>query len=258
MKYPFRPGNFLLLLLILGAVVAAFRFLAIDFSGLLEPASLHGMREYFAEFLRPDISPPHVQAVGNAALETIAMSAIGTLLAALAGACLALPAAGQFGRPLKMFTRGILNALRAIPELVWAALMVLAAGLGPNAGTLAIALHTTGVLGRLFSEAQENTPKTAANAVRYAGASPTIAFFYGTLPLLWPQWQAYALYRWEHNIRISAVLGFVGAGGLGQMLYVHLSLFQQAQAATVILAMLLLVFAVDGLSRRLRQKYLST
>ena len=256
-RYPFRPGNLLLLLAILGAIIAAFRFLAVDFSGLLDAEGLRDMREYFAQFLRPDITRPHMQGVGKAALETLAMSAMGTLLAAVVGACLALPAAGQFGRVWKASARGILNTLRAIPELVWAALMVLAAGLGPNAGTLAIALHTTGVLGRLFAEALENTPTTASDAVRYSGGSPTIAFLYGTLPSLWPQWVAYALYRWENNIRISAVLGFVGAGGLGQMLYIHLSLFQQAQAATVIIAMLVLVFAVDGLSRWLREKYLS-
>ncbi|WP_078082849.1 phosphonate ABC transporter, permease protein PhnE [Microbulbifer mangrovi] len=256
-KYPFRWGNLLLLSAILSAIVAAFYFLAIDFSALGEPATLHAMAGYFAEFLQPDLSPAFLQAVGKAALETIAMSAMGTLLAALLGACLALPAAGYWGWIMKAGARAALNALRSVPELVWAALMVLAAGLGPNAGTLALALHTTGVLGRLFAEALENTPTTAADAVRYCGGSRTTAFLYGTLPILWPQWSAYTLYRWENNIRISSVLGFVGAGGLGQMLYIHLSLFQQSQAATVILAIVILVFSVDGLSRWLRQKYLA-
>mgnify|MGYP000731251605 CR=1 FL=1 len=256
-KYPARLGNALLLLAILAAIVAAFRYLAIDFSGLIEPSSLRQMGTYFAEFLHPDFSRDFLQSIGKAALETLAMSAMGTLLAALLGAALALPAAGHFGGIIKAAARGILNTLRAVPELVWAALMVLAAGLGPNAGTLAIALHTTGVLGRLFAEALENTPKTAADAIRHCGGSSTVAFFYGTLPVLWPQWVAYTLYRWENNIRISTVLGFVGAGGLGHLLYIHLSLFQQPQAATVIFAMLILVFAVDGFSQYLRQKYLS-
>ncbi len=176
------------------------------------------------------------------------MSAIGTLLAALLGLLFALPAAGRFGVPAQSLARLLLNALRAVPELVWGALMVLAAGLGPNAGTLALALHTGGVLGRLFAEALENTPAQPAEALRLAGSGRLAAFAYGTLPGVWPQLVAYTLYRWENNIRMASVLGFVGAGGLGQMLYFSLSLFQQAQAATVILAMLVLVLGVDSLS----------
>jgi len=179
------------------------------------------------------------------------------LLAALLGLVLALPAAGRFGWPAQQSARLLLNALRAIPELVWAALMVLAAGLGPNAGTLALALHTAGVLGRLFGEALENSESAPADAVRLAGGSRVAAFCYGTLPTVWPQLVAYTLYRWENNIRMSSVLGFVGAGGLGQMLYFHLSLFQQAQAATVIVAMLLLVAAVDALSQWARLHWVS-
>ena len=144
-----------------------------------------------------------------------------------------------------------------MPELVWAALMVLAAGLGPNAGSLALALHTAGVLGRLFAEALENAPPGPAEALRLAGSGRIAAFAYGTLPAVWPQLVAYLLYRWENNIRMASVLGFVGAGGLGQMLYLSLSLFQQAQAATVILAMLALVLAVDVLSGWARQRWVS-
>jgi phosphonate transport system permease protein len=183
------------------------------------------------------------------------MSAVGTLLAAVLGLLLALPAAGRLGALAQAATRLLLNALRAIPELVWAVLMVLAAGLGPNAGTLALALHTAGVLGRLFAEALENTPPEPANAIRLQGGGAWAAFCYGTLPALWPQLLAYSLYRWENNIRMAAIMGFVGAGGLGQMLYVSLSLFQEAQAATVILAMLLLVLAVDGFSGWTRQRW---
>ncbi|MCM2331189.1 MAG: ABC transporter permease subunit, partial [Pseudomonas sagittaria] len=103
----------------------------------------------------------------------------------------------------------------------------------------------------------ENTPAEPAEAIRLAGGGHVVAFVYGTLPGVWPQLIAYSLYRWENNIRMASVLGFVGAGGLGQMLYVSLSLFQQAQAATVILAMLLLVLAVDALSGWARQRWVS-
>lgn len=254
LKPPAVAGRLLLTLLLLLISVAAFRYLALDFSGLLDAGTLRSMGAYLSNFLPPDMSSNHLRAVARGALETLAMSVAGTLLAAITGLLLALPAAGNVGPAAKLLARGILNMLRAIPELVWAALMVLAAGLGPNAGTLALALHTTGVLGRLFAEALENTPPHPAQAVRLAGGSRLSAFCYGTLPQLWPQLTAYTLYRWENNIRMSSVLGFVGAGGLGQMLYIHLSLFQQAQASTVLIAMLAMVVTVDSSSHWLRRR----
>ncbi|MBD9675731.1 phosphonate ABC transporter, permease protein PhnE [Pseudomonas sp. PDM18] len=245
------------LLLILLAIGASFAYLEMDTGGLFDARGLGQMLDYGRDFLSPDLGATHLTAVGRGALETLAMSAIGTLLAALLGMLLALPAAGRFGRIAQSLSRLLLNALRAVPELVWGALMVLAAGLGPNAGTLALALHTGGVLGRLFAEALENTPTAPAEAVRLAGGGRVAAFAYGTLPAVWPQLVAYMLYRWENNIRMASVLGFVGAGGLGQMLYFSLSLFQQAQAATVIIAMLLLVLCVDSLSAWARQRWVS-
>ena len=250
-----RLANLALLLAIVAAVVASFSYLGLDLAALGQADNLGHMADYAARFLQPDLSGGHLLAIGRGALETLAMSALGTLLAALLGLLLALPAAGRFGVLAQSITRLLLNGLRAIPELVWAALMVLAAGLGPNAGTLALALHTAGVLGRLFAEALENTPPAPAEAIRLQGGSQISAFCYGTLPNLWPQLLAYSLYRWENNIRMASVLGFVGAGGLGQMLYVSLSLFQEAQASTVILAMLVLVFAVDALSGWTRQRW---
>ena len=250
-----RLGNLLLLLGIVAAVVGSFVYLGLDLLTISSRESLGQMGSYALRFMSPDMSNAHLLAIGRGALETLAMSALGTLLAALFGLLLALPAAGRLGWPLRSVSRLLLNALRAIPELVWAVLMVLAAGLGPNAGTLALALHTTGVLGRLFAEALENTPPQPASAIRLQGGSAWQAFCYGTLPNLWPQLLAYTLYRWENNIRMASILGFVGAGGLGQMLYVNLSLFQEAQASSVILMMLVLVFAVDGLSGWSRQRW---
>lgn len=248
-------ARLLIPLALLAAVVAAFAYLQLDTATLFGREGLGQMAAYAAGFLDPDLSPAHLRAIGRGALETLAMSAIGTLLAALLGLLLALPADGRFGRAAQAAARLLLNALRAIPELVWAALMVLAAGLGPNAGTLALALHTAGVLGRLFAEALENTPPAPADALRLNGGGRVVAFCYGTLPSLWPQLVAYTLYRWENNIRMASVLGFVGAGGLGQMLHMSLSLFQEAQASTVIIAMLLMVLAVDALSGWARQRW---
>jgi phosphonate transport system permease protein len=250
-----QPGNLLVILAIIAAVVASFLYLGLDLLTIVSGDSLAHMGSYAERFMHPDLSGAHLAAIGHGALETLAMSALGTLLAAIFGLLLALPAAGRLGWPLRGVSRLLLNALRAIPELVWAVLMVLAAGLGPNAGTLALALHTTGVLGRLFAEALENTPPQPAFAIRLQGGSAWQAFCYGTLPNLWPQLLTYSLYRWENNIRMASILGLVGAGGLGQMLYVNLSLFQEAQASSVILAMLALVFAVDALSGWSRQRW---
>ncbi|GLO46714.1 MULTISPECIES: phosphonate ABC transporter, permease protein PhnE [Pseudomonas] len=250
-----RVINLLVLGAIVGAVMASFAYLELDLQALVGNGGLGQMGEYAGRFLHPDLSAGHLRAVARGALETLAMSGLGTLLAMVLGMLLALPAAGRFGWPLQACARLLLNALRAIPELVWAALTVLAAGLGPNAGTLALALHTAGVLGRLFAEALENAPPEPAAAIRLQGGSQVAAFCFGTLPNLWPQLLAYSLYRWENNIRMASVLGFVGAGGLGQMLYTTLSLFQEAQASTVIMGMLVLVLLVDALSDVLRQRY---
>lgn len=237
-----------------GAVALSFGALSLNLQALFSPEAARQMLAYARGFFPPDLSPLLLQQVARGIGETLAISAVGTLLAVLGGLAFSLPAAGRFGQLLRFLSRLFLNFLRSVPELVWAAFLVLAAGLGPFAGTLALALHTSGVLGRLFAETLENAPPEPARALKESGASPALAFLYGTLPSVFPQLVAYALYRWEINIRMAAVLGFVGAGGLGQMLYVSLSLFQQQQALTLIAAMLLLVVAVDAASAVLRRR----
>ena len=239
---------------VLAAVVASFAYLAIDYRALFTRESLGFMGTFIAEFFPPDLSAGFVAKTAWGALQTLAVSALGTLLAVATGAVLAMPASGRGGSAARQASRFVLNLLRSVPELVWAALMVLATGIGPFAGALALALHTTGVLGRLFAETLENLPPAPERALRAAGAGAATAFAYGSLPVAAPQWLGYTLYRWEMNIRMAAVLGFVGAGGLGQMLYFHLSLFQQAQAMTVLLAMFVLVVGVDAASARLRPR----
>lgn len=232
---------------------ASIAYLKLDFAGLLAPESRAYMAKFALAFFPPDTSAELMTKVAWGAVETIAISLIGTLLAAILGLALALPASGRYGWAARGGSRFALNTLRSVPELVWAVLMVLAAGIGPFAGTLALALHTTGVLGRLFAEALENVPKQPTDALTEAGASGTMAFVYGTWPMILPQVVAYSLYRWEMNIRMATILGFVGAGGLGQLLYLTLSWFQQDRAATVIIAMLVLVIVVDALSAWLRR-----
>lgn len=242
---------------LLGATYASFAYLSLDLGQLASAAALRQMGQYIVSFFPPDLSPDFLARIGAGTLETLAISATGTALAAVLGLLLALPAAGRFGWPARAASRLVLNFLRSIPELVWAALMVIAAGLGPFAGTLALAWHTAGVIGRLFAETLENAPEEPARVLQLAGSRPSIAFLYGTMPNVVPQLVAYSLYRWEINIRMAAILGVVGAGGLGQMLYVTLSLFQQPQALTVIMAMLGLVVLVDGASAWLRQRLAS-
>ncbi len=234
-------------LLLLGlAVSGSYRYLELELAPLFEPAALQSMGEFIHGFLPPEHSRDWLRTVLLASWETLAMSVMGTLLAALLGLLLALPQRRGLWSLL-------CNILRSVPEVVWATLTVLAAGLGAFAGTLALALHTAGVLGRLYAEALQNAPPQPALALRQSGASRLAAFAYGTLPGVLGQFTAYTLYRWEMNIRMAAVLGFVGAGGLGQLLYVELSLFHQAQAGTVILAMLLLSVLVDAGSAWLRR-----
>jgi len=237
-------------------VVASFWSLDLQWAQFLSLEAAQSMGRFLAEFVPPDTAPEFLKKVALGTWETLAMSALGTLLAALAGLALALPASrlhegdAAHGRAP---TRLLLNALRSIPELVWAALLLISAGLGPFAGTLALALHTTGVLGRLFAEAIENAPPGPGDALRAQGVGNGRVFLYATLPQVLPQLMSYTLYRWENNIRAAAVLGVVGAGGLGQLLAFHMGLFHMGKTATILAAMLLLVAFVDAASHGSRR-----
>ena len=249
-----RLPTLLLLIGLLSLVVASFAALPLQWNDLFTLQAASTTLDFLRGFAPPDITLPFATKTVSAMLETLAMSTLGTVIAAACALMLALPASGRFGISARSITRLILNILRSIPELVWASTLLIAAGLGPFAGTLALAAHTTGVLGRLFSDTLENSAPLPESSLRINGVGATAAFLYATLPQSIPQMLSYVLYRWENNIRAAAILGVVGAGGLGQMLKYHLSLFQMHQAATVILAMLLLVGLVDALSFALRRR----
>jgi phosphonate transport system permease protein len=232
-------------------VAASFWSLDLQWRAFFSAEAATSMARFLGEFFPPDLSTAFLARVWRASLETLAMSALGTLLAAALGLMLALPAARLHENDkawARAPTRLVLNALRSIPELVWAALLLISAGLGPFAGTLALALHTAGVLGRLFAEAIENAPAGPGFALRAQGVGAARVFVYATLPQVLPQLMSYTLYRWENNIRAAAVLGVVGAGGLGQMLSFHMGLFHMGKTCTILGAMLLLVALVDGVS----------
>lgn len=246
----------LVVVAVLALVVASFVSLDLRWADFLALDALRKMFAFGVSFFPPETSPAFLRKTLGAVTETFAMSLLGTVIAAAFGLLLALPASAKGGaaaRSLHGLARLLLNALRSVPELVWASLLLIAAGLGPFPGTLALALHTTGVLGRLFADCIENAAPEPALALRVRGVGGVRVFLWATLPQVLPQLMSYSLYRWENNIRAAAVLGVVGAGGLGQMLYYHLGLFQMHETCTVLLAMMLLVAAVDAVSYAVRR-----
>lgn len=238
-------------------VVLSFWSLDLQWRQFFSAEAARSMGRFVGEFFPPDLSPAFMAKLLVGAWETLAMSVLGTALAAALGLALALPASrtheGDAARG-RAPTRLLLNALRSVPELVWAALLLISAGLGPFAGTLALALHTAGVLGRLFAEAIENVAPGPGAALRAQGVGEGRVFLYATLPQVLPQLLSYTLYRWENNIRAAAVLGVVGAGGLGQLLAFHMGLFQMSKTASILGAMLLMVALVDVLSHVARHR----
>ena len=242
--FGWRSTWFVLLLTL--SIVSSFALLSIDFSDLLSLQAGQSMARFVSGFFPADMSTNVLIKTFNGMWQTLAVSVLGTALAAVAGLLLAV------SRP-RTLVNAVLNVCRSVPELVWATLTVLAVGLGPFAGALALALHTNGVLGRLFAQAIDNATRAPTLALQHAGASRSLAFVYATLPQIAPQLVAYTLYRWEMNIRMAAILGFVGAGGLGQLLYVALSLMDYPLACTLIMAMLLLSMLVDQASALLRR-----
>ncbi len=150
--------------------------------------------------------------------------------------------------------RRMMDACRAINEMVFAMLFIVAVGLGPFAGVLALWVHTTGVLAKLFAEAVEAIDPRPAEGVRATGASSLDEIIYGVLPQVLPLWISYALYRFESNVRSAMVVGMVGAGGIGVILYEAIRSFDYAQTSAVLIMVIVVVTAIDLLSARLRDR----
>lgn len=209
------------------------------------------------DFIRRMV-PPDPSVLGNAlrgAVQTIQIAVVGTAVAAV----LALPmgfAAARNAAPPWLFygARSLLNAFRAVDTLVYALFFVAAVGLGPFPGVLAIVVYTATVLAKLYSEAIEAIEPGPVEAVRATGATPLQVLRWGVLPQLVPQFLSFTLYRLETNIRAAAVLGFVGAGGIGFYIQTYLRLLNYPAAATVLLVLIVLVMIVDFASSRLRAR----
>ena len=230
---------------------------------------------YIKRLFPPDLSAAVVREALRGTIETFAISLMGTLMAAAIAASVVFFASrnliysgllyemepkGRWNRLLRMtpylVTRGLVNFLRTVPEMVWALIFVFVVGLGPFAGVLALGVHTGGVLGKLFAELLEGVEPRPLEALQSTGASKLQILFYGILPQVLPQFISYTLYRWEVNIRVAAVLGFVGAGGLGQKIHIAISLFLENQLLTLLLFVYALVTLVDYLSAYLRGRVL--
>jgi phosphonate transport system permease protein len=152
--------------------------------------------------------------------------------------------------------RRLMDAARAINEMVFAMLFVVAVGLGPFAGVLALFVHTTGILAKLFSEAVEAIDPQPVEGIRSTGARALEEIVYGVLPQVMPLWISYALYRFESNVRSATVVGMVGAGGIGVILWEVIRSFQYSQTCAVLLMIVLTVVALDLISSRLRKIFI--
>jgi phosphonate transport system permease protein len=149
--------------------------------------------------------------------------------------------------------RRLMDAFRAINEIVFAVLFVVAVGLGPFAGVMALFIHTTGILAKLFSEAVEAIDPRPVEGIRATGASKLQEIVYGVVPQVLPLWMSFSLYRFESNVRSATVLGLVGAGGIGQVLFESIRGFYYGETAAILIVIVLTVTIVDLLSQQLRK-----
>jgi phosphonate transport system permease protein len=186
---------------------------------------------------------------------TIQIALWGTVLAVL----IAIPFGLACSRNISPFwlqqpMRFLMNLLRAAPDLVIGTLFIVAVGLGPQAGVMAIAVNTGGVLAKLFSEAVEQIAPGPVEGVRATGASRLQEIAWGVIPQVAPLWTSYGLYRFESNARSATVLGFIGAGGIGQTLFEALGAFHYSQLSAIVVVIVIAVSLIDVLSQAMRSR----
>jgi phosphonate transport system permease protein len=188
---------------------------------------------------------------------TIQIAIWGTALAVLIAIPFGLLASKNISPPwIQQPVRRLMDLLRSIPDLVLGTLFLVAVGLGPFAGVMALMLNTGGVLAKLFSEAVESIDKGPVEGVRATGAAPMQEIVWGVIPQVAPLWVSYALYRFESNSRSATVLGLIGAGGIGQLLFDSLNGFNYSQVAAIALVIVVAVSLIDLLSQAIRSRLL--
>lgn len=241
-------------------------FSELDLTALFAGNGGGAMSGFLAGFWPPAHDADFLRLLGRATLETLAIATLGTALALLIGLpasllatrSLSISALPRGGRPgpigalVRWPVRGMLIVLRSVPELVWALLLVRGLGLGPAAGVVAIAISYSGMLGKVYAEIYESVDIRSVRALLGAGSGRLAAFAYGVLPNALGEMLSYTLYRWECAVRASVIMGFVGAGGLGQQVELSLRMFAGGEVASILLVFLLLVWAADLVSRCLR------
>jgi phosphonate transport system permease protein len=244
------------------------RFSELDLAVLFDRDATRAMAGLLADFWPLAHDGEFLALLLRATLETLAVAVAGmtlALLVALPTSLLATRALSRsalhrrgipslIARCLRWPVRALLIVLRSVPEIVWALLFVRAVGLGPTAGVLAIAITYSGMLGKVYTEIFESVDHRPTQALLGAGASRLSAFLYGVLPNAAGEMISYTVYRWECAIRASVVMGFVGAGGLGQQMELSLRMFAGSEVASMLLMFLLLVLVADQISRLLRER----
>lgn len=234
---------------------------------LFDAQSLAATGRFLAAFLPPAHSPEFLQLVAEATWQTVAMATAGMALALLGAIPLTLIVTerlsisrlgtgrmGIAGRLIRQTVRWLLILLRSVPELVWALLLVRIVGLGPTAGVLAIALTYCGMLGKVYAEILESSDAHATDTLLKNGSGRLKALLYGALPESASELVSYTVYRWECAIRGSVVMGFVGAGGLGQRMDESMKMLAGGEVATMLMIFVLLVACADWVSKLLRRR----
>jgi len=232
---------------------------------LFEPANVKISAQFIKSFFPPALAPDFLALVAREAWRTVAIATAGMTLALLVAVPLTLLStsalsisalSGAMARApfwFRQAVRWLLIVLRSVPELVWALVFVRVVGLGPTAGVLAIALTYGGMLGKVYGEILESGEAHPTQALLRNGSGRLQALFYGLLPQNAAELTSYTVYRWECAIRSSVVLGFVGAGGLGQQLDTSMKMFNGGEVATMLLVFMALVALADRVSAGLRK-----
>ncbi len=261
---PRTPVASLLVLVVIAATGVSFYGTEFD---LIELFAGAGPIERFASgMFPPDLSAATLRSTGRGIFETFQMSLLGAVLGIVAAFPLALIATGEAATTRAALRTRVLQAIpyhaarlglnvfRSVPEILWALVFVVALGLGPFPGTVALAIHSTGVFGKLFSEQLESVPARPVEALRAIGATRTQRLLFGRLPQAGGGFVSLGMYQWECNIRAATILGFVGAGGIGQQILISMQLFDYQKVATLALATIITVLAVDRVSAAARRR----